>query len=149
MNKRIATTFAALLMLPVGFFSVVFAHMGDDNLIPNHSAEVINDQSSPDGWTYNHWGEISAAGEITSDASDGSIAMHVSVADRTSGDAKWYFDPVAIEADTGYDFSNSYKATTQSEVVVQYTLADGSLSYQWLGSNPAVNDWSPAYYSFT
>jgi len=149
MRRIIALLSAILIVVPMSYLGTVLAHSAQDNLINNHSAETLDADNNPLNWVFNKWGDLSAEGIITTDANDGNVGLHVSVTDRTSGDAKWFFDPVTVEASEDYVFSDYYKSTAPSETVIQFTAGDGAVSYKWLGTNPVRADWSPTNYSFT
>ncbi|MDX1766201.1 MAG: carbohydrate binding domain-containing protein, partial [Candidatus Saccharimonadales bacterium] len=150
MHKSLAAILAVFLVLPISLFSGINAQdEAQPNLIANPSAEILNSNNQPEGWTFNQWGDLSAIGATTTDASDGSVGMYVAVTDRSSGDAKWYFDKVSVEPSTKYEFTDYYKASAPSETVIQFTANDGGVSYKWLGTNPARDDWTQSSYQFT
>lgn len=120
------------------------------NMISNGSAELAGSSSAPAGWHTNNWGNLKAAFNWdSSTAKDGTKSLHVSVSDRTSGDAKWFFEPVTVKPSTAYNFANLYKGTASSEVVAQFTSSTGAVSYQWLGSNAANSEWLANAYTVT
>jgi peptidoglycan/xylan/chitin deacetylase (PgdA/CDA1 family) len=68
--------------------------------------------------------------------------MQVKLSSYTSGDAKWYFDPVAIQAGTSqYAFSDYYQATVPTMVYAVFGMSDGSTLYQIIGQPSAATNW--------
>jgi peptidoglycan/xylan/chitin deacetylase (PgdA/CDA1 family) len=60
----------------------------------------------------------------------------------TSGDAKWYFNSVAVTPNTTYTFSDAYRSNISSQLVAQITATDGTLSYVWLADLGANTNWT-------
>ena len=119
-----------------------------DNLIANPSAEIAS-AGSPAGWSFNQWGDISAAASYETTGQHGVRSLKASVTRYTSGDAKWYFAPVAVEASTAYTFTDYYKATVSSMVFAQIETTSGAYSYIELGVNTAASDWTKSTHAFT
>lgn len=118
------------------------------NLIINPSAETANG-TLPAAWQTGAWGTNAPQFTYETTGQDGQKSLHVTVSGYQDGDAKWWFDQVAVQPDTNYSFSNYSKGTTASQVVVQFQNAAGSYSYQWLGEVPASTDWQPNVFEFT
>lgn len=121
------------------------------NMIPNGSAELAGSpDTTPAAWRTNTWGNLNATFNWdATQAKDGTKSLHTKVTNYASGDAKWYFEPVAVKPSTSYDFSNYYKSTTGSELVVQFTSTSGVASYLWLGADNASTDWQANSFTFT
>lgn len=120
------------------------------NKVANPSAETgAGTPPQPANWTANSWGSNTASLTYVNDAHTGSRSLRTEVSAYTDGDAKWYFDPVAITGSTRYTYTDYSKSNVYSTFDVQYTLADGSLTYQWLGGKDPSADWSQASYTFT
>jgi hypothetical protein len=62
----------------------------------------------------------------------------VQVTSYSSGDAKWMFNHIPVTAGATYTFSDDYMATVATEIDIEYTLSNGSLSYVVLGSPAAT-----------
>jgi len=122
--------------------SVIILPEASDNFILNNSVENhINE--NPDKWRKGHWGELDASFSYSNSGYNGSRSLKVSVNNYKSGDAKWYHDPVSVTPGKWYEFSNFYKSDVFTTVTIQYTLNDGSIRYDDVGSVPASpNDWS-------
>jgi hypothetical protein len=83
-----------------------------NNLISNPSFE-LGSGSSVTNWRSNSWGNLTAKHTVTtSQPQDGNRAGRVEVSQYTQGDAKWYFDSVAVEGNTQYKFTNHYNQTS-------------------------------------
>lgn len=120
------------------------------NMVANPSAETASGTPpQPVNWTANSWGGTTASLTYVNDAHTGSRSLRTEISAHTDGDAKWYFDPVPITGNTRYTYTNYSKSNVSSTFDVQYTLADGSLSYQWLGDKDPSADWSQASFTFT
>ncbi|HUC20720.1 MAG TPA: hypothetical protein VMR98_04465, partial [Candidatus Polarisedimenticolaceae bacterium] len=118
------------------------------NLIPNGSAEIAQG-AVPAGWKNNSWGQMTKSFTYENSGQDGIRSLKTVVSGYVSGDAKWYFDPVAVTAGKSYIFSNYYSATVPTDTIVQYTKTDGTFQYVTLGTNPVAAAWALSQYTFT
>lgn len=118
------------------------------NLIPNAGVETPAG-NAPYLWSSNSWGTLSASFAYATSGQSGSRSVYAKVSNYQSGDAKWYFNPVAVRANQRYVFSNYYKSTAESNTFLRYEKTDGTLQYVWLGGNPASSDWVQKTYNFT
>jgi peptidoglycan/xylan/chitin deacetylase (PgdA/CDA1 family) len=119
-----------------------------ENLVANPSLET-GISGNPDKWQKGTWGTNASSFTYQNTGHTGSHSAKVEVSNFTDGDAKWFFDPVNIAPGTNYSFSDYYKSNTPTEVIVRFTHADGSFSYQVLGTTPASATWKQASYAFT
>lgn len=103
----------------------------------------------PTFWYQGFWGtNTTLFGYDSAGRTDGrsiSIAMN----DRVDGDAKWFFEPVTVTGGAPYTYSHWYKSTIDTELVVEYTLADTTKTYVWLGVLAATDDWTQLTQSVT
>ena len=137
------TALVAGLLLPVAK-----GVLADSNLIANPSAETSSG-GLPTGWLEGSWGANTPTfAYTTGNAEDGSHALKVSMSGYSSGDAKWYFNPVAVTAGSTYTFSDYYEATIPTDVYVQAEDANGVYSYVDLGTQPASATWAAMSSSF-
>lgn len=112
------------------------------NLISNPGFEQAGTNGLPIGWWKGGWGNNSRSlAYPVSGAGNGDNAIQVNVSAYTSGDAKWYFTPVAVSPGI-YTYSDQYVSDVPSFVTAQYLNNDGSFSYKDLGVLPAVNDFT-------
>ncbi len=127
------------------------------NLVKNPGLETAgSDPSLPLGWSKGtQWGvnaplyEYPVAGGPESDISNGN-AIRVSFpsyqgvySDPTGlnegGDAKWYFDPVAVTSGRQYTFSDAYVASVPTIITAEFFDAGGNhLSYMGFYNIPAT-----------
>jgi peptidoglycan/xylan/chitin deacetylase (PgdA/CDA1 family) len=118
------------------------------NLIQNPSLENLGASGDPVGWTRNGWGTNTAAYSVVAGV-DGARAVRVDMTAYTSGDAKWVFADVPVSANTIYTFSDAYRSNASSQLVIQYTLSDGSFSYVWVADLGAAANWTNTSYQVT
>lgn len=121
------------------------------NLVANPSLELADPASGsrPAGWRTGSPGTQAATFTWATDAFSGSRSGRVDVTSYTSGDAKWYFDPVAVTTSATYVYRDWYRATRGTKVVAAWTLASGATSYQTLGTPAASAGWSTAAFVLT
>lgn len=115
------------------------------NLIPNPSVETPNSSnpSLPLNWSQGNWGTNTAHfSYLSGGAEDGNYSVKVQMTSYTSGDAKWYFDPINVTGGLEYNYSDYYISNISTEVVAQYQNANGSLSYQDFGAVPSAMAWA-------
>lgn len=121
----------------------------DGNLISNPSFETANG-NNPATWQSGGWGtNTTAFSYVTNDGHTGTHSAKVQTTSYTNGDAKWYFNPVAVQANTQYTFSDYYKSTIASSLVAQYDNGSGALTYQTLSAPAASANWQQASVTFT
>ena len=104
-----------------------------NNLVTNGNFETAGTGGNPASWNRGGWGTNTRTFNypVTGDTGNGA---EVVVSGYSNGDAKWYFDPVAVVPNTEYSISNKYKSTINSEVLIRYTLTDGTFQYQFLSA---------------
>jgi peptidoglycan/xylan/chitin deacetylase (PgdA/CDA1 family) len=115
------------------------------NMVPNPGVETVDpaNKSVPANWTNSSWGTNNATFRyVTSGVHAGTHALKVNIGTYTDGDAKWYFTPQAVDASKLYDFSDYYKSNTESYVVVDFTMSDGTDQYVTLGTLSAASAWT-------
>jgi peptidoglycan/xylan/chitin deacetylase (PgdA/CDA1 family) len=142
--------YGVLLLILIFFFAQARVNAAT-NVIPNGELETPQSGNTaiPDGWIKGRWGTNTAVFTYPVTSDDGSKAARVQLTAWTSGDAKWAFTPVAITAGKTYTYADSYTGNIQSIITLEYTNADGSLSYQDLGTLAASGTWKTAQFSFT
>lgn len=141
----------ALWLVTIFMPALAYSHApgGPSNLIANPSAEEAQDASTPIKWLSNAWGGNSAAFSYQTNGNSGSRSLKTEVTNYTDGDAKWYFEPVNVTGGKDYVFGDYYQSNVSTEVVIQYTHADNSNSYQWLGSLAPSATWADKDFQFT
>ncbi len=119
------------------------------NLVPNPSFETIGSDGLPSGWKKGGYGTNTRTLSLATSTHSGSYAASASISSYTSGDAKWYFSPVAVAGGTTYQFSDWYVANVSTEVDAQVTHQDGSVTYIVLGKPSASSSYAPFTATFT
>lgn len=127
------------------YFPAALAAPG--NLINNPSAETGT--ALPDFWSTGKWGTNTAVFTYPASGIDGAKAMRIDMSSYTSGDAKWYFNDVAVESGTDYVFSDSYQSSVDTEAVIRYQTTGGATSYVSLGVIPASTVTATKQFNFT
>lgn len=111
------------------------------NLIANASFEESTG-SNPTAWNRGGWGSNTATLEHLSGAGHtGTRSVRVAMSSYSSGDAKWYATPVAVEPQKSYTYNDYYKADVATRVIAVVT-SGGVDSYIELPTAPAQSDWS-------
>jgi peptidoglycan/xylan/chitin deacetylase (PgdA/CDA1 family) len=133
--KRGTTLAAAMLLAFV--ITAVPSIAAPVNLFANPSAEQPNplDPTQPASWTHGSWGANTASFSYLSSGLDGSRSLRVDVSDYSSGDAKWVPDPVAVQPNADYVYTDQYKASVPTHVVYMALDANGNASYDDVGIN--------------
>ncbi len=142
--------FLALLILP--FQGLNFSHVmaANPNLIANSSVESLDSTNqAPLDWLKGGWGTNSAYFQLGRPGQSGSTAVMVNMTKYTSGDAKWYFNPVSVDSANQYNFSDYYSSRVATDVVAMYLDANGKDSYGYLGQTPATASWQRASFTIT
>lgn len=119
----------------------------EENLIANSSFEdaVLTE---PQHWNKNKWGDITANFSYNQTGRTGNRSASVTVTQQSSGDAKWYANPVAVQAGKSYLYRDFYKSTVDSRVVVAFIDAQGNYSYSELEGAAASGDWKQYQVTF-
>lgn len=117
------------------------------NLISNPSFEAGT--ALPENWFSSKWGTNQVQFSYPDEAQDGSRGAKVTVSSYTSGDAKWFFEPVAVIANETYVFSDYSKSDVETEIVSQVEDTSGNLSYYWIGNVPSSTNWQLSTFEFT
>jgi len=120
-----------------------------DNLIANPSMETANG-TAPAGWQTDNWGANTANfSYVTNDGHTGTNSAKVQITSYTDGDAKWYFNPVAVQPNMQYTFTDYYKSTIASSLVVRFDDGNGNYTYVEPADPVAASDWTQATATFT
>ncbi|MDF1496519.1 MAG: polysaccharide deacetylase family protein [Patescibacteria group bacterium] len=122
------------------------------NLIANPGFEEAEatDPTRPANWHESSWGSVQANFIYPAPGISNTSAASVTVnSTEGTGDAKWYFDDIPVDADQTYVFGTHYRADVATEIDARYLLSDGTYSYAFIASVPASADWSTVTYTFT
>ncbi len=119
----------------------------DNNLILNPSLETAGIGGNPANWNRGGWGTNNRTYTYPVAGQTGNAA-EVTMTTYTNGDAKWYFTPVAVNPGEQYTFSYAYKASVPTNISLQYTMNDGTVSYVGVASPAAAANWTNGSFSF-
>ena len=112
------------------------------NLIENPSFENTDVAGLPASWQKSTWGTNNAILSYPVSGFGTPHGAEVEITAYTNGDAKWYFTPIPVVAGQRYQFSDYYKSNAPTEVVAEYTLTDGTYSYERLSGVSASDSWT-------
>lgn len=108
------------------------------NMVPNSGLETASTQNTklPVSWASSAWGTNTPLFTYTSGTNvhSGQKAVKTQLTSYTDGDAKWYFTPQTVDETKLYTFSDWYKASTESYVIADFTMADGTDQFVTLGT---------------
>jgi peptidoglycan/xylan/chitin deacetylase (PgdA/CDA1 family) len=151
--KRLISLITSLVVLAAPLFAMVKTSALGPNLVANPSVETVNTSNTalPQSWQKNKWGTNSTTFTYVKNAGrTGTKSVKAQVTSYTSGDAKWYFNPVAVQPNQTYTFSDYYKASIPTEVIVQVENTAGALSYYTVGTPTASSTtWKAFSVNFT
>ena len=144
-KNRVRIAFLAMGIAVLALCGSARVFAANDNLIVNPSLETADASSTvPVDWETDK-GNNAATFTYLSDSSqcqDLSHCAEVEITSYTDGDAKWYFDPVNVNALSTYTFSDYYQSTIPSEVWVKLGLSDGSTQFILIGDLGASATWT-------
>ncbi len=140
---RILAAFYLLLSSSVGLLPFAAPAAGADstNLIANASVETTASATTPQDWSTDHWGTNTASFSYATTGRTGTRSLTAQITAYTSGDAKWYFTPVAVTSGSTYTYSDYYQATATTSVVARFDNGTGSYTYRDLGTAAASSTW--------
>lgn len=118
-------------------------------MILNPGLEVDGPDGTPQSWHKGGWGTNTATLTYPAEGRNGTDGVSVMLADYVDGDAKWYFDDVAVTAGEQYQYSDFYRSTGQHAIVIQYRLNDNTFQYVQIAVLPASVEWKKFVGTFT
>lgn len=121
--------------------SIENLEIDEANLVLNPSLENSDTSGQPEHWLAGSWGNNNAVFTYPVEGVSNGKAAKVEITDYVDGDAKWYFEDIAVTPGEKYVFSNQYKSDIDSEIDIRYTYADGQFGYFWLDSLLSSTDW--------
>jgi peptidoglycan/xylan/chitin deacetylase (PgdA/CDA1 family) len=113
------------------------------NLVPNGDLES-GAANAPTSWLSNSWGTLTAKFSYPVVGNGGGKAVRVELTKRTSGDAKWYFSPIAVTPGTTYQISENYRTSVATEIDIVFTV-NGKDTYTYLAAPASTNGAWAAY----
>ncbi len=126
-------------------YSLTALDTSTSGVIPNSGFE--EGSASPTGWSQGRWGSNTAVFTYPATGSGGGKAAKVTLSNRVTGDAKWYFAPITLSPGS-YTYRDEYQATVPTYVTAEFTHINGSKTYQDLWLAPATVGWSVAEVDF-
>src|SRR5579872_5930556 len=93
----------------------VNASSANPNLIQNGDFETAGSSGVPEDWNEGGWGSNTHSFSYPVNGVNGSKAVQVSISSYSSGDAKWYFNPIVLHNGI-YTYSDTYKSNVPSVV---------------------------------
>lgn len=145
--KKLRILLSAALLLTLACLPATPVFALGNNLAPNASFETANG-AAPTDWMTDSWGTNTPSFAYENTGHTGNRSASVTVSGYKSGDAKWFFTPVAATGKTQYTYSDWYKSTVKSSVDAVITTTAGKTTYKWLGDIAASSDWKQASLSF-
>jgi hypothetical protein len=131
--------FASLFSLPF----VTSADSGPNTIVnPNFETASSTNATFPEHWNKGFWGTNNAVFTYPAPDANGAKAAKVEITSYASGDAKWYFDDVPTHPGEQYVFSDRYITDVLTDIVVRYTLLDGTFRYEYLGTPVVSATWT-------
>ena len=97
------------------------------NLVSNGTFEAGT--TLPTGWTKGGWGTNTRTLTYPVAGASSAKAVRVEITAHTSGDAKWVHTKVPVTPGTQYVYKDKYRSNVISDVIGEYTLSNGTLSY--------------------
>lgn len=148
--KKLFYIFLSLLLVAFfSFGSIPAAAANSTNLIANPSFETATG-TLPSNWHTGNWGANSTTfAYVTNSGHTGISSASVTIDSYTSGDAKWYADPVNVSASTTYIYNDYYQSTVNSPVIYALTDTSGATTYRSLTTAPAAPTWTNYSATFT
>lgn len=147
-EKTRSVTLAALSLIAVVFTTAALTPAeptlqaaAGTNLIANADFETADSNGAPLGWNKNSWGTLTPTFTYPVAGASGKAA-EVRVTNYASGDAKWYFAPVQVEAGKQYRYSSTYRASAITSVVAAFVDTNGRYTYKWLANAPSASTWT-------
>ncbi len=111
------------------------------NLIKNPSVEN-NSSGIPTAWSSDGWGTNTHQTTYESVGHTGSYSLKTTMTAYTNGDAKWYFDPVAVTPGASYNYSEYYISNSDGQIDILVNMAGGVSNYYYLTNALASpNNW--------
>ena len=109
------------------------------NLIANSELKT-DDFDMPTDWNPYRFGDNNAAFSYQQD--DAGPYLQVTASDFHSGEAKWEPDPINVAPAQYYKFNVTYKSDVTTELVAEYTTADGQQVFDTLETAPPSSNWT-------
>lgn len=134
----VSVFFLALATVPMQ------VHALDGNLLANASVETAA-SGKPISWIADSWGSNTATLTYKNGgAHTGSRSLYASISRYTNGDAKWYAAPIPVTPGAQYVYTDWYKASVKTEMMVKFIDENNTPTYRWFASAPRSTVWKQA-----
>lgn len=111
------------------------------NLILNPHLEKSHATGTPANWQSAIWGNNAAIFTYPAEGIASSRGINITINQFTDGDAKWYFDNVAVAPGNIYVYSDMSKSSTTTDVVARFLMANGTYTYYDIGTVASSSSW--------
>lgn len=152
MIRRFLTLVVLLAVSGLLQLTPAFVHAASPNLIPNSSVETANSTNPqlPQGWNTGRWGTNNTTFSYLNNGHDSGHSLAVQMTSYSSGDAKWYFNPVSVTSGSTYTYSDYYTSSVKSDILAAFIDSNGNYTYKYLSSLAASPvTWQQYTKSFT
>ena len=109
------------------------------NLVPNPGLAGPQ-PGAPDSWSPYTYGTSTVESGRGEDE-NGSF-LWTRIANYSSGEAKWEYQPVPVSTDRYFEFGATYQSERQVDVVAEFVLADGGRAFHNLATVPPAGEWT-------
>jgi len=113
-----------------------------ENMVPNSTVEEAASDGGPASWRNARWGVNDAVFEYLSPGYTSGHSLRVSMAQYSSGDAKWFFEPQPVTPGAYYRYSDRYIADRVTHVVAVFTDGAGVTTHKALPDAPVSREWA-------
>ncbi len=120
----------------------------DGNPISNSSLELTNG-TAPASWVHSSWGTNTATFQYVNEGHTGTKSVKTTISSYTSGDAKWYYNPITLEKGKQYRWTTWYKTNTRPQAVAMFTRADGSEEFFGMPQPFPSSDSNTVWHQYT
>jgi hypothetical protein len=111
------------------------------NLIANSSFEITDADGDPQGWNRGGWGSNDRSYSYPTAGRQGGKAAKVAMTQSASGDVKWYFESVNVNAGQSYTFEHWYRSDTSTQLVALFSSQNGD-QYHLIEALGPASTWT-------
>lgn len=117
-----------------------------DNLILNPSFELSDTSGQPANWSKDIWLSNDAQFIYPVEGYGGGKAAKIVIQNYTSGDAKWYFQDVAVVPGNTYEFSDYYISNVKSNITFRFLTTSNTYAYKGIEDLEPSATWKKYSY---
>ena len=119
-----------------------------ENLMLNPSFETASG-ALPASWTKNTWGTNTTQFTYDTSGHTGGRSVSTKITKYTTGDSKWYAQPIAVQAGKSYIYRDFYKSTVTTRVIIAYVDSANKYTYVELPTAATSSAWKQYSATFT